>query len=469
MTPPTQEIRAAIYSRVSQDNQAGRSVSEQEAESRAACEANGWTIEQTYIDNDVSASRFTTKARPAWARLVADLDDGKVDVLVLWEPSRGSRELVTWAALLDACRRRHVRLHVTSHGHTYDLARPRDWRSLADDGVDSAYESDKASQRIKRAVAANRVAGRPHGRVPYGYARRYDPATKRLVAQEPDPVTAPIVREIVARIGASEPVSVVAADLNARGIPGPHGGAWARQVVRRTALARAYNAEIEHDGEIHKAVWESLVTPAAFYAARRVLLDPRRTVTKPGKYKHLLSYVATCQVCGAGLQAAPRKGRPTYFCPAGHVSVGAGWLDDLVAGVVLARLAQDEDLTGRLAGGDDAAVLAARDDAAVLRGRLDEFRDSAAAGELTAASLAHVETRLLADIAAAERRAQAAATPAVLRGLAGPDVAARWAGLSVAARRKIIDTLLTVSIGRANGHGRHAGADFDRVKIEWRH
>src|SRR5450830_1306154 len=98
-------LRAALYGRVSQDNKAGRSVSEQDAENRTACTANSWTISATYEDNDVSASRFTTKKRADWTKLVADLDAGSFDVLVLWEPSRGSRELMTWAALLDACRR----------------------------------------------------------------------------------------------------------------------------------------------------------------------------------------------------------------------------------------------------------------------------------------------------------------------------------------------------------------------------
>lgn len=458
---------AAIYSRVSQDSRGGRSVSEQEAESRTACAVNGWAVTATYVDNDMSASRFGTKTRPAWAQLVGDLDASRVGVLVLWEPSRGSRDLMTWAALLDACRRRGVLLHVTSHGHTYDLGKPRDWRSLAEDGVDSAYESDKASQRIKRAVAANRVAGRPHGRVPYGYLRIYDPVTRQLVEQKPDPSTAPVVREVFRRLGASEPVSVVTADLNARGIPGPYKNGWTRQGVRRLALARAYVGEIEHGGETHAAAWEPLVDAATFYAARRVLLDPRRTTTRPGRYKHLLSYVATCAVCGAGLQAAPRKGRPTYFCPASHVAAGGAWLDALVVGVVLARL-DDPELLARLTGGDDAEVLAARDTAAALQARLDEFRDAAAAGELSPASLAHVEARLLSEIADTEKRVRAAATPAVLRGIAGPDLAARWESLPVAARRKVVDVLLSVRLGPAASRGRHAADDYGRVSLEWK-
>ena len=461
-------LRAALYGRVSQDKHAGRSVTEQENESRAACTLNGWNIAATYSDNDISASRFTTKTRPGWAKLVADLDAAKFDVIVLWEPSRGSRELMAWAALLDACRRRKVLVHVTSHQHTYDLSKPRDWRSLAEDGVDSAYESEKASQRIRRAMAANAVAGRPHGRTPYGYVRRYDPSTKALLAQEIDPTTAPIIREITRRLAAAEPVTAVTRDLIARGVPSPAGKTWTRQNLRRVALNHTYIGEREYAGEIHAGDWPPIVEPEVWYAARRILLDPKRTVTKPGRYKYLLSYIAHCGVCGDPLQAARRKGGTAYFCPRYHASAGVEWLDAIITPIVLGRL-NNKALMARLAGGDDESVLAARTQAAALKERLEGFRDAAAAGDLTPASLAHVEARLLADIALAQKKAASAAVPFALRGLAGADdIAGRWEALSIASRRQIVSALLKITLDPSCTRGRHSLDDYDRIKIDWK-
>jgi len=464
--------RAALYGRVSQDKHAGRSVSEQQAESETACKANGWTLTATYSDNDISASRFTTKTRPGWAKLVADLDAGKFDVLVLWEPSRGSRELMAWAALLDACRRHKVLVHVTSHQHTYDLSKPRDWRSLAEDGVDSAYESEKSSQRIRRSMASNAVAGRPHGRAPYGYVRRYDPATKALVAQEIDPQTAPVVREIFRRLAAAEPVSVVTKDLNARGVQPPISKQWYRQNIRKLALNHAYIAQRDYHGEIHQGDWPALVKAEDWYAARRILLDPKRTMTKsrPGRFKYLLSYIVRCGVCDEPCQAVQRSDRPAayYFCPKSHISAGVEWLDSIITPLVLARL-DDKELMAQLSGGDDEAVVAARTEAAELQERLDGFRDAAASGELTAASLAHVEARLLVSIETAKRKATSDAVPSVLRGVAGADdIAQRWERLSIAGRRQIVSTLIEVKLNPSRTRGPAASDDYDRVKIEWR-
>ncbi len=66
--------------------------------------------------------------------------------------------------------------------------------------MDSEYESAKGSARGKRAAAATARAGLPHGRIAYGYTRRYDERTRKIIAQEPHPDEAPNVTELFARL-----------------------------------------------------------------------------------------------------------------------------------------------------------------------------------------------------------------------------------------------------------------------------
>ncbi|HEY2766341.1 MAG TPA: recombinase family protein, partial [Pseudonocardiaceae bacterium] len=119
---------------------------------------------------------------------------------MIWESSRGSRRVGEWVNLLDLCEHRSVSLHVYTHNRTYDPANGRDRRSLLEDAVDGEYESSKISTRSRRAVAANAVAGRPSGRIPYGYRRIFDPHTRQLIAQEPEPAEAEVVAELFARL-----------------------------------------------------------------------------------------------------------------------------------------------------------------------------------------------------------------------------------------------------------------------------
>lgn len=98
---------------------------------------------------------------------------------MIWESSRGSRRGRKWVDLLELRERRSVSIHVVTHNRTYDPANGRDRRSLLEDAVDGEYESSKISARMRRAVAANAVAGWPGGRVPYGYRRVFDPQTRQ--------------------------------------------------------------------------------------------------------------------------------------------------------------------------------------------------------------------------------------------------------------------------------------------------
>jgi DNA invertase Pin-like site-specific DNA recombinase len=450
--------RAAVYARVSLDKRDGRSVAEQETDGRRACQAEGWSIVGTYRDNGRSASRFATKDRPEWRRLLADLDGGRFDVLVLWEPSRGSRDLEDWAGLLRRCQRQRVLIHVTSHGHTYDPSSARDWKTLADDGVDSAHESNKTSARIRRTKVAQAAAGKPDGRFPIGYERVYDPRTRALIEQRPDPATAPIVRDVFERIVRGDPISVIAAYLG-----------MGRSTVRRIATNPTYIGVRRYNGEDHPGDWEPLVSTEVFYAAAGVLSDPIRRTTRPGRARHLLSYLATCAVCGAKLTVVPRGRKQSYVCPApaAHVGVRVDWAEDYVTAVVVERLSRSDIVEAVLAS-DDSAVLAARGEVERLRGRLREAVDMAGKGDLSMSSLGRLEATLVPEIEAAERRATTAATPPQLRALLDPagDIATRWDALTVAARKDILRVLFTViRVHPAKGRGRPAALDPSRIEL----
>src|SRR5215469_8575470 len=244
-------MRAATYERISDDRDGrSRSIEQQNKAGRSACQANGWKIVTSHSD-PVSASRYSRKARPGWDAIVDDVRAGRVDVVVMWEPSRGDRKLTTWSAFLDACRERSVQVYIAQDGgRLYNPDNANDWQALANAGVDSAHESDKISGRVKRAMAEDAEDGKPFGRIPYGYRRRYDPVTRELIAQEPDPETAPVVREIVQRIGDGDSISSIRESLTERGIPTPNGGQrWPRETIRWFANSGVvYIGKRRHNG-----------------------------------------------------------------------------------------------------------------------------------------------------------------------------------------------------------------------------
>lgn len=434
---------AAIYTRLSKGY--GRSIEEQEAEDRAECERLGWDIAEVYSDASRSASRFATRERKDWTRLLADLDAGRFGVLMLWEPSRGDRDAPSWFQLLATCRKRDVKIHITSHHQTYDMDSPRDWRTLAEDGVDSTYESEKIRVRIKRSVSANASAGRPHGRTPYGYERIYDQHTKQLVKQKPHPEHAPVVAEIFQRVAEGEPVLAIARDLTARGIPGPGGGQWSRVMLRNIASNPAYIGRRKWKGQEMPGIWEPLVEEPVYHRARMILADPTRAHVRPTRARHLLSYIGTCDECGAPLSAAPRGPRRNlYGCSGkGCVFIREDWLDAHVSAVVVAILSDEEFYRAGIAA-DDKAVLEARAEADELQGRLDEMAGLAAIGQIAPRQMAIAESKLRPKINAAHERAAAAAVPLEIRDLAGhrAEMPVFWDLLPLARKKQLLRILI---------------------------
>src|SRR6266567_5443082 len=128
----TTQLKGREYLRVSQDRSGrARSVEEQHDDNLKAAEAHGFSINgEAYSDVSLSASRYATKVRGDFGRLLADLGRGRfgADVLVLWESPRGSRKVGEWVTLIELCET--ARIHVTTNGRTYDPANARDRRSM---------------------------------------------------------------------------------------------------------------------------------------------------------------------------------------------------------------------------------------------------------------------------------------------------------------------------------------------------
>lgn len=460
-------VRAVIYTRVSSDpNDRGRSVSEQEAECRAWVGRRGWELAEVYCDNDRSASRYARKARPDWQRLTEDLSLGKIDVLVSWEVSRTTRDRLVWAALVETCIDRGVRLCIGDRLH--DLSDPDDAFSLDLASSLAVRESGMTRKRVMRAVQANAAKGAPHGRLLYGYRREYD-ASRQLIGQLPDENTAPIVREAARRVLAGETPYAVAQDFNRRGIPTPAGAArgWDLTQVRRLCVNPGYAGKRVHRGKVvGDANWPPLLDAATHHGLVARLSDPKRRTVRAGAIRHLLSGIAVCGVCGGRVRVQKNRGFLAYLCVDGfHVSRREEYVDELVEAVTVTRI-QRPDILELMRAEDDDEVAAALAEVREKRARLTSFYDAAAAGDLTPAALARIESQLLPEIEATERRAQRAALSPIVADTAGPDAAERWARLSMPQKREIIDTLMTVRI-MPTGRGRRT-FDPESISIEWR-
>ena len=165
-------MRAAIYTRISEDTEGeGLGVARQEGDCRELCQRKGWSVsEPIYEDNDKSA--FSGKPRPEYLRLVDDIKNRQVDVIVAWHPDRLHRSPREPEDFVD--------LNLT--GVSVTTCRAGDWDLSTPDGRMTARilgsiarrESEHKSVRItakhqQLAEKGNWVAA--GGRRPFGYNR----------------------------------------------------------------------------------------------------------------------------------------------------------------------------------------------------------------------------------------------------------------------------------------------------------
>lgn len=443
-------------------------MSEQETECRSVAERNGWTVGDVLIDNDRGASRYSKKDRPAYRKLSQLLTRG--DVLITWEASRAQRDLAAYLQLRDLCA--EIGVLWCYSGKVHDLSAGDDRFTTGLDALLAEREVEMSRDRVLRAARANAAAGKPHGKPAYGYRIVRDPDTGLAVGRVPDPATAPIVREILARVAAGDSVYAITADLTERGVPAPRQtkgqppASWGRTTVRRIAANPTYAGLRTHHGKIvGPGTWEAFITPEQHQRIVSMLSDPSRLKHRGIEPRWLLSGIALCGVCDATLRRLKGHGRDIYICRRrGCTSRPVDLLEEYVEELIVRRL-ESQALAKRLEV-DDEAYAAAVAEALALRQRLDAFTDSAAEGELPPSALARIDAKLRPQIESAEARVRAMASSPKVARAAGDGARDRWDALTIRDRRELAQAMVRVRIlplGR--GHSAKSGAD--KVEISW--
>ena len=163
-------IHAGIYARISSDRDSdGLAVGRQLVDCEAKAAENGWAVADRYVDSDISA--YSGKDRPEYRRLIADIDAGLVNGVIVYNLDRLHRQPRELEEFIDVCRRARIEGNLASCQGYVDLATHHGVLTARLLGAVSAMESDDKSRRIQRKHEEIAQAGRPSGggSRPYGF------------------------------------------------------------------------------------------------------------------------------------------------------------------------------------------------------------------------------------------------------------------------------------------------------------
>ncbi|MBX7444686.1 MULTISPECIES: recombinase family protein [unclassified Arthrobacter] len=331
--------RAAIYARISRDQQGqGLGVERQEQLCRELAKSLGLDVGEVYTDNDISA--YSGRHRPAYERMLTDIEAGRIDAVLCYHSDRLMRRTRELERYIDICRPRGVVTHQVTAG-LLDLSSATGLAVAKTVAAWSQHESDHKGERIAaqkaQAAAKGKFLG---GRVPWGWQ-------KTAAGIEVEPTAAKHILDGTLAIIAGKSLIGVTRAWAAAGAVSLSGTPMNTTQVRRVLLRPRNAGLMTFHGEVVADSWPAIVPLETFRQCEAVLTSPERPQQSEAKFKYLLSGIAQCY-CGRYMTGFGAEGhRRSYRCKVhqeggkyvpGHANRAMTNLDDYVLRMAAAWL-----------------------------------------------------------------------------------------------------------------------------------
>jgi site-specific DNA recombinase len=316
-------VRCAIYTRVSTEDQAAKDFNSLQAQ-REAAEAyvlsqrsEGWTaLASRYDDAGISGA---TLERPGLKRLLADVDAGLVDCIVVYKYDRLSRSMLDFLQMLDLFKKRGVSF--VSVSQRFDTSTPVGEMTLNILLSFAQFERQIIAERTRDKIRAARRHGRwTGGMPPLGY--RVAAEGGKLV---PDEIEAEQVREIFNLYIELRSTLAVAQELTRRGArrkswttktgKAREGREWNAANLHRLLTDSIYIGRQKLGSETFPGLHKGIVPKPVFDQVQRILGENRRTSGASLRNRHgaLLRGILRCAACDAAMTHAFTERRGKAF------------------------------------------------------------------------------------------------------------------------------------------------------------
>lgn len=248
------QVRAAIYTRVSTEDQAkeGFSLDAQLDKLRSYCKARDWIIAGEYIDDGYSGRN--TK-RPAYTRMMQEMD--KWDTVLVIKMDRIHRNSKNFMLMMEKLKK-HGKEFVSM---TESLDTSTAMGRFVMDIIQriAQLESEQIGERVYIGMEQKaRTNGGVLGfNIPYGY----DYIDGKLVINEDE---ARVVKDIYSWYSEGKSMGEIAKMLNNSKIPTKKGGFWAKKTISTILKNPTYCGYLHWEDYINKSDHDPIVSENDF-------------------------------------------------------------------------------------------------------------------------------------------------------------------------------------------------------------
>jgi len=273
MTKPiVRKLRCAIYTRKSSEEGLEQEFNSLHAQ-REACESyiasqrsEGWVlVRDQYDDGGISGG---TLERPGLKRLLADIEDGLVDVVVVYKIDRLSRSLMDFSKLVEVFDRNGVTFVSVTQSFNTTTSMGRLTLNILLSFAQ--FEREVTAERIRDKVRASRMKGMWMGGVPpLGYVVE----NRKLVE---NPSDAAHVRWVFARFVEFGSGTVLARELAERGVTTARGHRIDKKFIYRMLNNRVYIGQAVHKGTSYAGEHKAIVDRDIWDKVHAILTESPR-------------------------------------------------------------------------------------------------------------------------------------------------------------------------------------------------
>ena len=321
-------VRCAIYTRKSTEEGLEQEFNSLDAQ-REAGEAyiasqrhEGWiALPDRYDDGGYTGGNME---RPALRQLMADIEAGKVDCVVVYKVDRLSRSLMDFTRLISLFDEHKVSfVSVTQQFNTTTSMGRLTLNILLSF---AQFEREIIGERIRDKIAAAKRKGKHTGGPPVlGYD--IDRATSRLVINAEE---AKLVRHIFKRFVQLGSALLVARELNARGLRTKAwttkkgatrpGNAWDKSRVFRLVTNPKYLGQVLHKDQVYDGEHEAIIDRRTWDAVQAIIQENSkvRGAKTRAETPALLKGLIKCGHCGTSMGVSfvkkPDKRYVYYTC-----------------------------------------------------------------------------------------------------------------------------------------------------------
>ncbi|MBS3973129.1 MAG: recombinase family protein [Erysipelotrichia bacterium] len=312
--------RVAIYARVSTAEQAeeGYSIGAQTDRLTAYCMARDWLIYDTYIDAGYSGSNTE---RPALKKLIHDIKNKKIDLVLVYKLDRLSRSQKDTLLLIEDVFN-HYDVSFVSINENFDTSTPFGRAMIGMLSVFAQLEREQIKERSRMGRIERAKEGLFHGGgfTPIGY----DYVEGELKINDYEAMQ---VREIFSLFLSGRSISSIQRHMNKK-YTHKHGSWHSSTSIVSVLTTPLYKGKIQYLGEIYEGQHQPIVDEKTFDQAYRIYDDIRwnkdgtKDKKNPFVAKNILTGLLMCGNCSAryyvkgnyGGHGDNKKYHPYYTC-----------------------------------------------------------------------------------------------------------------------------------------------------------